>query len=97
MDKTEAIEKAVDALKGRKVKPGTVVACRANRLSWKFVRYEGEKAIVTNGEKEMTFPSSEVFDVNEAKRVAQIYYTFGYWDEKHEPLIVAIGGSYGHR
>lgn len=90
-DKTTAMNKAIDRIKGQEVAPGTIVASRDNDLTWKFIRYDGDFAVCTIDEKsERQFPRAEIFDVKKVINAANHFLNLGFWEEGMQGMFVTL-------
>lgn len=91
MTEDEAIKKAILHEIGKPVEPGTYVACWAYPYTMQVVRHEGDKVIcLDKDEKEMAVPSKDIFDAKKVKKIAQIIFTFGFYNPESPPLIVNL-------
>lgn len=89
MEKSEAISKAIDAIKGREVQPGTIVAHRDYEFATTFLRYDGEEAVVEIKDgSEMRFPKSEIFEANKIPNIANHFLNLGFWKDGMESMIL---------
>lgn len=90
MTKQEATDQAIDRVKGREIKPGTIIASRADEKTWELVRYDGEEAVCRIKEDERRFPKSEIFDVRKVINVANHLLNLGFWREGMESMSCTI-------
>jgi hypothetical protein len=91
MTKDEALDKAIERVKGRDLPLGTVVAVKQHPLSMNLIRYEGNKAICDDGKGEKVYPKSDVFEIRKVMNVARHYLNVGFWEEGMECTIISIG------
>lgn len=84
-------DRAIEILKGREIKKGTLVGCMEDEFVWEFLRYEGDQA-VCEGKGGLTklFPRSEIFDVKKVIDVATHLMLFGMWQEGQEGLVLTL-------
>lgn len=91
-DRKEIIEKAIDRIIGQPIEPGTIIGCREDPLTWKFLRYEGEDAVCEGLNNNIrNFPRSSIFDVKKCINVANHYLHLGFWEEGMESMILTVG------
>lgn len=91
MTKTESINQAIDRIKGRDLQPNTIVACKDNPFTHRFLRYENDLAICENGDsEEVSFPRTEIFDCKKLTNVANHLLNLGFWHEGMESMIIEI-------
>lgn len=91
MNKQEAIQQAIARIKGQPVEPGTIIASNADPISYAFLRYDGENAVVDDNKGgERSFPRSEIFDLNKLKNVANHLLNIGFWEEGMEHGVLEV-------
>lgn len=90
MTKEEAINKAIGHLIGKIVTPGTIIGTNSDPIAYKFLRYDGDNAVCTDGKNEKTFLAAEIFDVNKIKNIAMHYLNLGFWTEGMESIAFDI-------
>ena len=92
MNKQEAIQQAIDRIKGQDINPGTIIGSRLDELSYELARYEGDEAVCfIKPEEEKRFPRSEIFDIRKCINVANHLLNVGFWEEGMESTIVNVG------
>lgn len=91
MTKQEAIQQAIDRIKGQEAKPDDIVAHRSNDLAVKFLRYEGDDAVCEDVKLgEVRYPRSEIFSPKKVINVANHLLNLGFWNEGMESMMLTL-------
>ncbi len=88
MTKQQAIDQAIERIKGQEVKPGTIVACKQDPQTWEFIGYDGDFASVKIGDKLAKFQRTEIFDINKCKNVVNHLLNLGFWEDGMESILL---------
>lgn len=81
MSNEEIIQKAIEKHRGVEVTAGQVVCHPDNPFKHRFVRYDGEDAVVERGQGEVKFPRAEIFPFQKVSDSYAMYKAVGHMDE----------------
>lgn len=90
MTKDQAIDKAIEHLKGKPCEIGSIVAIENDPYAYELIGIEGDLVLVSRKDCIKSFNKCEIFDVNKIQKVAQVYYTLGYYNPEQEPMVLFI-------